>query len=61
MTARAQITVTYLHAGEDALGASLGSFKSRRRALLQYLFECGCPKCVEEKPERGDDSDDDDY
>jgi hypothetical protein len=56
-----QITVTYLHMSEDAEGASLGSYKSRRRALLQYLFECTCPKCLKEKPQPGEDSSDDDY
>ena len=56
-----QITVTYLHMDEDVNGVSLGSFKSRRRALLQYLFECNCDKCLNEKPAPGDDSSDDDY
>ena len=57
-----QITTTYLHMREDADGASLGAFKQRRRALLQYLFLCTCPMCEEQKSLRtGDDSSDDDY
>lgn len=47
---------------EDAEGASLGAFKQRRRALLQYLFLCTCPMCEEQKSLRtSDDSSDEDY
>jgi len=54
-----EITTTYLHMSEGADGASLGSYKQRRKALCQYLFQCGCPMCEAQK---GDpDSSDEDY
>ena len=57
--AHEEITTTYLHLSEDADGASLGTYKQRRKALYQYLFQCECPLCEAQK---GDpDSSDDDY
>jgi SET domain-containing protein len=57
-----EITTSYQHSGPEV------KYKSRQRALLQYLFECRCEMCSVQKLEylqrrdNGDDSsDEDDY
>jgi hypothetical protein len=57
-----EICSTYLHGSQDV------SYKTRRAALVQYLFYCRCPKCIVDeeeysrRKEAGDaSSDDDDY